>query len=175
MGTVFQPPHSAGAEGTRRARMPAQRRTMPLTFHRVEVAAPAALLWELLKDKIEHPDRFLPGVQQVEVRRRLGERSIERVMHLRAGAAEKVIHEIISWDEPTLTVVFKLAGDPVYTGFVTNTIFEEDGKVVLDFTMNWTPRHPTAPQQEPDWAASIRGAVLHTKELAEQRAGSQST
>ena len=68
-------------------------------------------------------------------------------------------------------MIFKLIDDPVYTGFVVNVVFEEGGRVELDYTMHWTPKAGTEPPGGRDWAETVRRAVLQTKALAEERAG----
>ena len=55
------------------------------------VAAPASLIWQMMKEKIERPDLYVPGVQRVEIRRRIGAHSVERVMYTVTGCA---IHEL---------------------------------------------------------------------------------
>lgn len=97
----------------------------------------------------------------------MSELSIERRMVVKDGDREKTIHEIITADPGTMTVIFKLKDDPVYTGYVVNMVFDEDGIVELDYTMHWTPKNSTPPTGEPDWVSAIEAAVLHAKQLAE--------
>lgn len=138
---------------------------MPLASHKVEVNAPIETLWKLLIDKIDHPDRYVPGVEKVEIMQRFEGHNIERLMHTSSG---KAVHEIIVANEQTRSVLFKLTDDPIYTGFVLNTVFEEDGKIWLDFTLHWTAKSGQEPEGGPDWQQTIQGAVEHTKKLAEQ-------
>ncbi len=119
----------------------------------------------MLIDKIDHPDRYVPGVEKVEIVQRFADDDIERIMHTNSG---KVVHEIIVANRQTYSVLFKLVDDPVYSGFVLNTIFAEGGKVWLDFTLNWTPKSGQDPDVGPDWRQTIHAAVEHTKQLAEQ-------
>ena len=140
---------------------------MPLTSFRTEVAAPVALLWQMLLEKIERPDLYVPGVERVEIKRRLGPGCVERLMHL---GGDRAVHEIITADEATHTVIFKLLDNPRYRGFVTNTIFADGGQVILDYTMNWAPRAAADEVPEANWSATLRGAVLHMKAMAEERA-----
>ena len=143
---------------------------MPFTSFKVVVDAPAAVLWAMMEEKVRRPDKYVPGITRAEIRREISPTSVERVMYATGDLGEKTIHEIISWDKATMTVVFKLLNDPVYTGIVTNTVFDEDGKVELGYVMHWTAKDPSHPGQqgkEPDWAQGIRAAVLKAKALAE--------
>lgn len=144
---------------------------MPLVAHRTHVNAPVDLLWGLMLEKVEHPERFVPGVVSSEILDRPEPNVVRRTMRLETPAAAKTVRELISWSEATRTTLFKLEDDPVYRGFVTNTIFDAEDGCVLDYTMHWTPiegRRAEGP--EPDWQATIRAAVLHAKELAEAAA-----
>jgi Domain of unknown function (DUF1857) len=130
----------------------------------VRVNAPKAVLWEKLLDKIRRPDKYVPGVSNVEIVEERGDLSVERKMQ--QGA--RVVHEYITADPFTLTVTFKTApDDPSYRGFVTNTVFEEDGQVYLDYTLNWMGKTPEAKDMQAAAEEAIVGAVMHTKELAE--------
>jgi hypothetical protein len=141
---------------------------MPLTSFRAAIDAPAALVWEMMVEKVERPDLYVPGVRRVEIVRRLGPTTVERRMGVGPPGAERDVHELITYDAATMTVVFKLLDDPKYTGFVTNTVFAEGTGTTLDYTMNWQARGEEAGGA--DWAAVIRQAVLHAKSLAEARA-----
>lgn len=144
---------------------------MPLTAFKTEVNAPAATLWTMMREKMERPDKYVPGVQKVEIVQRFDEGSIERVMVAGGGDQAKTIHEIITADDRTMTVVFKLKDDPIYTGFVINTVFEDEGHVWLDYTMHWTPKDIGAQIEEPDFAEVVKESVLKAKAMAEERAG----
>jgi hypothetical protein len=82
--------------------------------------------------------------------------------------AGKVIHEIITADEVNKCVIFKIhPSDPVMRGSVINMIFEDEGEVFLEYSMNWTykkdkPEDPEIPAQE-----MIEKAVMQAKEIAE--------
>ncbi len=140
---------------------------MALVQHTVTVDAPASLVWALLKEKIERPERFVPGARDVEIVRRIDDRAVERVMRIGPPDAPRTVREVISYDDATMTVIFKLVDDPVNVGFVTNTIFEDAGLVKLDFTMRWTRRDGGADDASMDRAAMIRRAVENTRDVCE--------
>ncbi len=150
---------------------------MPLAHHIVTVNAPAALVWSLLLEKIEHPERFV-GARDVRIVRRLDDRAVERVMRIGPVDSPRELHEVISYDDATRTVIFKLLDDPRHVGIVTNTVFEEGGVVRVGFTMSWVPREG-GDDTTPETAVMIRRAVETTRDVCEaahraatERAGS---
>jgi len=142
---------------------------MPFTQFRARIDAPAALIWAMMKEKIRRPDKYVPSVVSVEIPTEFGPNSVERIMVLEDGKARKTVHEVISADETTRTVIFKLMNDPVYTGFVSNMVFDHGDYGELDYTMNWAPQGNSLLVREPDWDAVIKNAVLHAKKIAEGR------
>ena len=140
---------------------------MPFTQYRTTIKAPAALIWAMMKEKIRRPDKYVPGVVSVEIPQEFGPHAVERIMVLDDGKARKTVHEIIAADETTKTVIFKLLDDPVYTGFVSNMVFDGGNSADLDYTMNWVPKDKSLLMREPDWGALIKNAVLQAKRMAE--------
>ncbi len=133
---------------------------MSATSHTATVAASVEKLWQLLLDKIERPEKYIDGVTDVEIDQGRDGVTI-RKMTLPTG---KRIMEAITADERTRVVVFKSIGDPDAVALVTNTVFEEDGEVLLNFTYSGAPRAGAAPA---NMMEMIHAAVEHTKELAE--------
>ncbi|HEX2572688.1 MAG TPA: DUF1857 domain-containing protein [Polyangia bacterium] len=142
---------------------------MPRAAFRTPVNAPASLVWQMMKEKIERPDLYVPGVERVEYARRVGPQCFERRMYANFGAGAHPIHELITYDDLTMTVVFKLVDDARFTGIVTNTVYEADGQVELEYTMHWSPR-PAARVSDGNWDEIVRHAVLHACHMAEGRA-----
>lgn len=144
---------------------------MPSARFRSAIDAPAERLWAMMVEKVRHPDRYVPGVISVEVVQEFSELAIERRMVVRDGEGEKVVHEIITADPATMTVIFKLKDDPAYSGYVINMIFDEDGTVELEYALHWTQKDPAAVIAGPDWSKAIEGGVLHAKAMAEAAGG----
>lgn len=140
---------------------------MPLAHHQELIDAPADKVWAMMREKIERPDIYVPGVVKVDIVKRFDDGSVERIMVVRTEAGEKTIHEIIAASDATRMVVFSLKDDPDFYGFISNTVFATERGTVLDYTVNWTPHAEGAAESLPDIAAMIRGAVLHAKHLAE--------
>ena len=140
---------------------------MPFATYKASVDAPAGKLWDMMVEKIRHPDKYVPGVVSVRVVKEFGSTAIEREMLVQSDRGEKTVREIISADPVTRTVIFKLKDDPVYSGYVINMVFEENGVVELDYTMHWTTKTGEAEPEGPDFAAAVKGAVLQAKSMAE--------
>jgi hypothetical protein len=138
------------------------------TRHIVEIDAPAHVVWDKLVDKIRRPDKYVPGVTNVEIVDDINELCVERKMSL----GEKIVHEHITADPLTKTVVFKMLSNPTFRGFVINTLYEDDGKVYLDYTMNWHAKDAPGPDSQAEMEQAIRNAVEHTKQIAEAAANS---
>lgn len=141
---------------------------MPFVSYKTRIDAPADRLWSMMVEKMRHPDRYVPGVVSVRVVSEFGPGSIEREMLVQSDQGEKIVREMISADEATKTVIFKLKDDPVFSGYVVNVVLEEDGVVELDYTMHWTMKSGDPEPDGPDFAAAVRSAVLHAKAMAEQ-------
>ena len=141
---------------------------MAFYTHRVPVRTSLETLWALLLDKIRRPDRYIEGVEKVEILEDAGPMGIERRMHVRSSSRVTAVRERIIADESTHTVLFKLQGDPVFTGWVVNVIHEDQGQLELEYSMHWTPR-AGAQVPDRDWQDAITRAVEHMCEMAEGR------
>ncbi len=139
---------------------------MPLCTHRVEVHAPAHVVWEFLVDKIQHPERYVPGVLGAVVEEMGDPQCLVRTVELEG---DRRIKERVSWTPSTRTVCFVLLEDPEFTGFVVNQVMEDEGRVLLEHTMNWRPRGGEKVEEDA-WATKVREAALRTAAQAERRA-----
>jgi hypothetical protein len=80
----------------------------------------------------------------------------------------KVVHEMITADEMTKTVIFKHHHtDDVFRGFVINMVFEEEGEVFLNYTMNWYYKAGEGEDIQAAFQDNIKKAVMKAKEIAE--------
>ena len=112
---------------------------MPHSAHSAKVNAPLSVVWEQLISKVYHPDRFLIGVNGVEILEDdAANRRVIRKMALNAGGKEMVIVEEIVWDEATHVVDFRILEHPSHTGNVINKIEkDENGDLILTYEMRW--------------------------------------
>lgn len=140
---------------------------MPQASFAAPVNAPIAELWALLLDKIEHPDKYVPGVSQVKILEKT-ETAVLREM----TAGDLTLKEWITWDEKNLEVCFTLVEHPRFSGDVINKIIVSDRAaepISLEFRLHWQPKQSQPDPPEPNMSQAIEQAVLHTKALAESR------
>ena len=146
-----------------------------LVSHRVDVNAPPLVVYEHLLSKIREPQRFVPGVTDVQILQEFGPHAVERKMRLPNG---KVAHEVIGADPTTMTVVFRLCPGGPFSGFVSNTVLPpptgDDKSCLLDFTMNWHAVDGSMSEEEAHnyqdaMASAIVAAVVQTKAVAEAK------
>jgi hypothetical protein len=143
---------------------------MALVSYRTQVNAPFELLWEHLLQKIEAPERFIPAVTRSEILARPGPATVDRLMYLDDGSGEMPTREIITHDIHTRCVIFRMHDNPVWSGFVTNTVLDDRDGLELDITMHWQLKVPGHPAAEAPWAEIVRDAVLLTKSQTEAAA-----
>jgi hypothetical protein len=146
---------------------------MALVSYRTRVDAPIDVLWKHLLEKIEAPEKFIPAVTRSEILDRPGENTVDRLMYLDDGTGEKPTREIITSDINTRCIVFKMVDNPVWSGFVTNTIMDDRDGLELDITMHWQAKEESHPAENAPWADIVKDAVMQTKHLAEKAADQQ--
>ena len=140
---------------------------MALVGYRTRVNAPIDVLWKHLLEKVETPEKFISTVTRSEILQRLGPNTVDRLMYLDDGTGEKPAREIITSDINTRSIVFKMIDNPLWSGFVTNTIMDDRDGVELDITMHWRVKEEGHPAENAPWADIVKDAVMRTKELAE--------
>lgn len=140
---------------------------MPYATFKTEVDAPLNLLWELLIDKIENPQRYVAGVKTVNIL----EKNDQYV--LRQMTTDKfTVKEKITWNNDTKEILFTLIDDPYFTGQVLNKIItssDNNQPHQLEFTLDWKPLNPENEYSNLELSSAVEKAVLHTKMLAEQQ------
>ena len=143
---------------------------MALVGYRTRVDAPVDVLWKDLLEKVETPEKFIAKVTRSEILRRLGPNTVDRLMYMDDSTGEKPTREIITFDINTRSSVFKLIDNPLWSGFVTNTIMDDRDGLELDITMHWRIKEEGHPAENAPWADIVKDAVMRTKELAEANA-----
>lgn len=137
---------------------------MPLVRYRAEINASVDAIWSHLLRKIEKPELYIPAAVRSEILGRPGTHSVDRLMMLRdEHGQERPTREVITADRATLTVIFKLVDNPVFTGLVTNSVILTDGAPVFDITMNWVESPAMPDVATVDWQAMVTDAVMQTK------------
>lgn len=101
---------------------------------------PIEKVWKHFLNKIEHPENFVPGVSEVEIREKNDEFVI-RAMSLTTpdGTKNRVVEKITA---NPYQVRFLILEHPVFEGYVDN--FAEsisDNETNIKFAMSWTNKN----------------------------------
>ncbi|MBD2043721.1 AtaL-like protein [Microcoleus sp. FACHB-672] len=143
---------------------------MPYTTFTSPVTASLETLWGMLVDKVENPQRYITEVEEVNVIEKY-EDGILREMKL----PKMQLKERITINEEAREIKFTLAGHPLFSGEIINKIdsplYDKSGDtLMLTFTQNWQALNEEAGQiNQEEMAQTIKNAVLHLKQLAEEK------
>jgi hypothetical protein len=141
-----------------------------LTYH-VPVDAELQTIWNVLLDRIEHPDRYLAGVESFSFPESEEDYAVREVL-----IGGMPLKERITIDERLGEVRYELLEHPLCTGDVYNALIppaEDDPKAkpVVQFRMNWQPLNEDARAVEqevlPVLEASLKDAVHYVRDLSE--------
>lgn len=138
---------------------------MPTATFSAPINAPVETVWEILLDKIEHPEHYAPGICGVRLHNR-ADGALDREMTRCDGRALK---ERIKADATDHRITFALEAHPMYDGTFTSRIDGADGDVSLHYELSWMPHSGREADVACDWESSLASAVLQTKLLAEAR------
>ena len=132
--------------------------------HSEQVNSTFETLWTLLLDKVQHPDRTIKEVTDVEVLEKYDDGILRQMQALGI-----TIKERITIDEQNKTVRFDLIENSMFTGHFLNKVDGYDGKLTLIYEQNWIPITPQARELETKLPQILINAVQEMKELAEKQ------
>lgn len=132
--------------------------------HSEKINSTFEALWALLLDKIEHPDRTIKEISNVEILEKYND-VILRQMH----ALGMTIKERITIDKQNKIIRFEVIENSMFTGYFLNKIEGYDGKLTLSYEQNWIPITPQSKEIEPKLTQIIINGVQEMKKLAEKR------
>jgi hypothetical protein len=134
------------------------------------VFAPVEKLWELLLRRVEHPNEYLPGIEEV----RILERQRDALVRELSGHG-LFIKERVTIDKLKREVRYLLLEHPLFSGIVTHRLVPLSRQspvapVLLSMVANWVPRNDEAEGLiVKRMSAAIQGEILSIKEEAEER------
>ena len=146
---------------------------MPKINYYVPVDASLQTIWDVLLDRIEHPDRYLAGLESFSFPDGTEEYAIREVV-----MNGQPLRERITIDERMGEVRYQLLDHPLFAGDVYNALIPPDeadvkAKPVVQFRMDWRPLNAEAYTIEAEAAAmiqeSLHQAVHYVRDLAEHR------
>lgn len=132
--------------------------------HSEKINSTFETLWALLLDKIQHPDRTIKEITNVEILEKYND-GILRQMH----ALGMTIKERIIIDEQNKIIKFELIENSMFTGYFFNKIEGHDGELTLSYEQNWIPITPQSKEIELKLPQIIINGVQEMKKLAEKR------
>lgn len=144
---------------------------MPKLEYFVPVDAELQTIWNVLLDRIEHPDRYLAGVESFSFPESEEDYAIREVMIDGVPLKER-----ITIDERVGEVCYHLLQHPFFAGDVYNALIppaadDPKAKPVVQFRMDWRPLNDEAQTLESDalpaLEASLKDAVHYVRDLAE--------
>ena len=145
---------------------------MPKIAFDMPVNADLQTIWNVLLDKIEHPERYQAGVEATRFPESTDTYAIREIQL----PDNTVVKERITIDERMGEVRYELLDDAMFTGEVKNNLIPPAGDdpramPIVQFTMDWRPRNKEAMELElefiPQLEASIQEGVRFIKDLAE--------
>ena len=132
--------------------------------HSEQINSTFETLWTLLLDKVQHPDRTIKEVTDVEVLKKYDDGILRQMQ-----ALGMTIKERITIDEQNKTVRFDLIENSMFTGYFLNKVEGYDGKLTLIYEQNWIPITPQARELETKLSQILINGVQEMKELAEKQ------
>jgi hypothetical protein len=144
---------------------------MPKLEYHVPVDASLQTIWNVLLDRIEHPDRYLAGVESFSFPESTEDYAVREV-----AIQGVMLKERITIDERQGEVRYVLLEHPLFSGEVYNALIppaEDDPKAkpVIQFRMDWQPLNEEAQAAEVEYKDvledSLKQAVNYVKDLAE--------
>ncbi len=91
---------------------------MPYATYKTNVNSSVKTLWDLLMDKIENPQRYVPGVVSVKILSKNGKEVLREM-----ASDSFTVTEKITWNEETKEIIFTLVDHPLFRGRVINKIW----------------------------------------------------
>jgi hypothetical protein len=146
---------------------------MPKIDYFVPVNASLQTIWEVLLDRIEHPDRYLAGLESFAFPEGNEDYAIREVI-----LDGQPLLERITINERLGEIRYQLLDHPLFSGDVYNAIIPPDvadprAKPVVQFRMDWQPSNIEASRLEAEMAPaiqeSLQQAVHYVRDLAEHK------
>lgn len=144
---------------------------MPKIAYYVPVDAALQTIWDVLLDRIEHPGRYLGGLESCTFPEGNEDYAIREVV-----MNGELLRERITIDERQGEIRYQLLDHPLFAGDVYNALIPPDAndpkaKPVVQFRMDWRPLNAEAAALESEAESmieeSLQQAVNYVRDLAE--------
>jgi len=132
--------------------------------HSEQINSTFEKLWALLLDKVQHPNRTIKEITNVDILEKYDDGILRQMQ-----ALGMIIKERITIDEQNKIVRFELIQNSMFTGYFLNKVEGYDGKLTLIYEQNWIPITPQAKELETRLPQILINGVQEMKELAEKQ------
>lgn len=151
---------------------------MPKVECFLPVDAELQTIWTVLLDRIEHPERYMAGVESCDFKENTETYAVREILIQGVPLTER-----ITIDEHQGMVRYELLNHPLFSGDVYHELIPPDSadpkaKPVVRFRMDWMPATQEAKALEAtvqsELETSLRQAVQYVKDMAERLEQQQS-
>jgi hypothetical protein len=132
--------------------------------HSAQINSTFEILWTLLLDKVQHPDKTIKEITHVDILEKYDDGILRQMQ-----ALGMMIKERITIDEQNKIVRFDLIENSMFTGYFLNKVEGYDGKLILIYEQNWIPITPQSRELETKFPQILINGVQEMKELAERQ------
>ena len=132
--------------------------------HSEQINSTFEILWTLLLDKIQNPDKQIKQITQLEILEKYNDGILRQMQ-----ALGMTIKERVTIDEQNKTIRFELIENSMFTGYFLNKIKGDDGKLILVYEQNWIPTTSQSRKIETKLPQILINGVQEMKELAEKQ------
>jgi len=127
------------------------------------VSCSQEILWDLLLDKAQHPERTIKQVTESKILQTYSDGFLREMT-----AVGLNIKERITIDAKNQEIRFVLMDNESFDGYFLNKIENKNGELVLTYTQDWKPKNPEVQDLDLQFLPVLKNAVLAMKKLAEQ-------
>lgn len=144
---------------------------MPEYKYKVFVNASFDVVWEKLLDKIEHPQKYLQGIKDVQILEKEKEHWLRLIQFENSTWQE--LKELIAADKKTGFIVYRLVDHPFFQGETvnicrtTNQVYQSE----LEYQIHWKLKDQTKHESNEDQNIAqdaLQLAVNEMKRISEE-------
>ena len=139
---------------------------MPHVSYESAIKAPMDLVWELLHEKAEHPERFYPGLREAKILERHGDGFLRQVT---TEVGEVRTERLVS-DRRNMQITATLVDHPVYSGTSSCQVSPMAEGPLLRCDLDWSPNSGNEPTGADDLGEVVLAGLRSMIERAERGA-----
>ncbi len=130
----------------------------------IKIKATPDTIWKVLLDKMEYPERYIPGIEDCEIMERSDAEFLRKIY-----TKNNEVTELFVANEADKTLRSTLVKHPFFSGALLRKIEADPEGGMLTMEQNWTPKSPEAAQL--DLESLLKESLQQLKEFAEEDEG----